>query len=302
MAQFDRIYKITLGVQGEDGFVIESKGKEEGLQIEFDVSKSLSKNSNHCSLKIYNLTQDTSSKLEKDDTICIIEVGYSEDVGLKRIFIGWVTDCYSYMSGSDKVTELKLYDGHVAIRDSVVSLSYADAVSRKKVIDDVAADMGLPVNYADDCEFTTFANGFSFLGAGRDCLTKACEGTGLQWSIQNNQLQIIKEGGSTNIEAFKLTSESGLIGTVEKMIKGSKRAKKEKRKAKSDKYQSKAGWKVTCLLQPTLNPGDLIYIESRDVKGWYKIESLKHNGSYRGSNWYSELEVYEITAKGGDTE
>ena len=28
MAQFDRIYKITLGVQGSDGIVIEAKAKE----------------------------------------------------------------------------------------------------------------------------------------------------------------------------------------------------------------------------------------------------------------------------------
>ena len=30
MAQFDRIYKITLGVQGSDGVIVEAKAKEQG--------------------------------------------------------------------------------------------------------------------------------------------------------------------------------------------------------------------------------------------------------------------------------
>lgn len=301
MAQFDRIYKITLGVQGSDGVVIEAKAKEQGLEIEFDIAKSLAKQSNSCSLKIYNLSKATADKLERADTICILEVGYSEDAGLKRIFIGWVTDCYSYMSGSDKVTEMKLYDGHVAIRDSIVSLSYAKDVSRKKAIDDVAADMGLVVTYADDCEFTTFANGFSFVGAGRECLDKVCAGTDLEWSIQNNILQIIKQGGNTNVQAIKLTPESGLIGFVEKLLKGPKKAAKQttkkKKKVTQPKREKKAGWKVKCLLQPVLNPGDLVYIDSQEIKGWFRIESLKHNGSYSGQNWYTELEVYEIVPK-----
>ena len=304
MAQFDRVYKITLGVQGADGIVIEGKAKKQGLEIEFDISKSLSKNCNACSLKIYNLSSATAAKLEKSDTICILEVGYSEDTGAKRIFIGWVTDCYSYLNGSDRVTELKLYDGQVAIRDSIVSLSYADAVSRKKVIDDVAADMGLMVNYAEDCAFTGFANGFSFLGAGRDCLTKACDGSDLQWSIQNNAIQVIKVGGSTNIEAIKLTPESGLIGAVEKILKSPKRTdkKQSQSKPKKKKRDKKAGWRVTCLLQPTLNPGDLIYVESKVITGWFKIESLKHSGSYSGQNWYTEMEVYEVKAEEGGAE
>ena len=182
-----------------------------------------------------------------------------------------------------------------------MSLSYAKDVSRKKAIDDVAADMGLVVTYADDCEFTTFANGFSFVGAGRECLDKVCEGTGLEWSIQNNTLQIIKQGGNTNVQAIKLTPESGLVGFVEKLLKGPKKTAKQttkkKKKVIQPKREKKAGWRVKCLLQPVLNPGDLVYIDSQEIKGWFKIESLKHNGSYSGQNWYTELEVYEIVPK-----
>ena len=58
--------------------------------------------------------------------------------------------------------------------------------------------------------------------------------------------------------------------------------------------EKKAGWRVCSLLQPTLNPGDLIYLESKPVTGWFKIESLKHTGEYRGKKWHTNMEVYEI--------
>lgn len=101
------------------------------------------------------------------------------------------------------------------------------------------------------------------------------------------------------MQAIKLTPESGLIGFVEKLLKGPTKAAKQKtsKKTTQPKRDKKAGWNVKCLLQPVLNPGDLVYIDSQKIKGWFKIESLKHNGSYSGQNWYTELEVYEIVPK-----
>ena len=268
------------------------------MSIGFDIDKDLTQQTNKCRVQVLNLSMATAKKLERDGSVCLLEVGYSEDIGLRRIFVGEVTNAWTHMQGSDRVTELELSDGQKAIRDCVVSLSYADNVSRKKVIDDVAAQMGLLVHYAEGLTFTTFANGFSFIGAGRTCLDKACIGTNLSWSIQNNVLQVIAEGESTKVEAIKLNASSGLVGSPERLIKGVKRIdKNQTRKVKKTKADKKAGWRVKCLLQPTLNPGDLIYLESVPVTGWFKIESLKHSGRYDGNEWYSELDVYEISSK-----
>lgn len=295
MAQFDRIYKLTVGVEGSDGVTIQSEPKRQGLTISFDIRKDLTTETNKCRIQVYNLSSATSKLMERDDSVCLLEVGYSEDIGLRRIFVGEITQASSKYDGSgNKITELYLSDGQKAIRDCVVSLSYADKVSRQKVVDDIAAEMGLLTSYAEGLEFTSFANGFSFIGAGRVCLDKVCAGTNLRWSIQNNVLQIIQTGDSTKVQALRLAADSGLIGYPERIIKGVKRANKlklSKRKSRSDR---KAGWRLTCLLQPTLNPGDLVYVESKTITGWYKIESLHHTGDYSGQNWYSEIEVYEI--------
>lgn len=298
MAQYDRIYKLTIGVQGSEGFTIEGKPLSNSLNINFTISKDLTQQTNKGSIKIYNLSDATAKIVEKDDAVVVLEVGYSEDSGLKRIYVGYITEVKTTYSNGERITEISASDGQIAIRNCVVSLSYANKVSRQKVIDDIAKEMGLIVNYADDCEFTAFANGFSFIGPGKKCLDKVCEGTQLSWSIQNNMIQVIKTGGTTKVEAIKLTADSGLIGNVESILKAAFIVAKENSKTskKANKRKSrKQGYKVKCLLQPTVSPGDLVYIDSKLAKGWFKCDKLTHTGEYMGGSWYTDMEVHEIT-------
>lgn len=294
--QFDRVYRLLVGVEGGDGVIIEGKSKQDALNIIFDINKDLTKQTNKCRLQVFNLSDKTAKILEREDSICILEVGYNEDIGLRRIFVGAVLKAWTARRGTESVTELELSDGQIAIRDCVVSLSYAESVLGQKVIDDVAAAMGLVVQYAEDLTYCNYANGFSFIGAGRTCLEKVCSASGLSWSIQNNVLQIIENGGDTKVIAIKLAADSGLVGTPERIVKSAKKIKKqsERNSTRNKSKDKKAGWKIKCLLQPTLTPGDLIYVESRPITGWFKIESLKHEGEYRGANWYTSLEIYEI--------
>lgn len=304
MPQFDRIYKITLGVQGSDGVVIEGKARSNGLQVTFDIVKDLTQKTNKCKLSIKNLNDITAKLLEKEDTICILEVGYSQDIGLRRIFIGWVTQCTTTVDANsgEVTTSLELADGQIAIRDTVVSVSYAEAVSRQKVIEDIAKEMGLNLKIADDCVFLPVANGFSFIGKGATCLDKICDGTGCSWSIQNNIIQVIKDGNSNGERyGYVFSAGTGLIGFPQRIITAPKKTDSntatESKKAKTNKDETKekrAGWKITTLLQPTLNPADIIRVESKIITGWFKVETLRHVGDYNGQNWYTEMEIIEL--------
>ena len=127
--QFDRVYRLLVGVEGSDGIVIEGKPKENALNITFDIDKDLTKQTNKCRLQVLNLSDKTAKIFERDDSICILEAGYSEDIGLRRIFVGAVLKAWTSLKGANMVTELELSDGQIAIRDCVVSLSYAASVS-----------------------------------------------------------------------------------------------------------------------------------------------------------------------------
>lgn len=296
--QFNRIFRLIAGVQGEEGIVIESDGKSDSLRIEFDIDKDLTQQTNKSAISIYNLSETTRKKLEVDDLICELQVGYAEDIGLRRIFLGAVTYATTRREGSSKVTELELSDGQIAIRDTVVSLGYAAGVSGGKIINDVAAQMGLVVQIATDIEFSSYPAGFSFVGMGKDCLDKVMSASGATWSIQNNVLQAIMNGGSTNMRALVFAPNSGLIGSPERIIKAVKRPDQEakkKRKVKKEKYKKVAGWKIKTLLAPTVNPGDLVRVESSTVTGWFKVETMKHVGDTHGREWLSEMELIEVS-------
>ena len=297
--QFNRIFRLIAGEEGGEGLQIEADGKNDSLRIEFDIDKDLTQQTNKSSIKIYNLTEATCEKLEVDDIVCELQVGYSEDAGLRRIFLGNITYATTRREGPDKVTELELSDGQESLRDTVVSLGYAAGVSAKTVLNDVAAQMSVTTQIAPDMEFATYPAGFSFVGKGRDCLSKILDASGATWSIQNGMLQVIMAGGSTNVQALVFSAASGLVGSPERIVKGVTRPDEEakkKRKTKKDKKRKKAGWKIRTLLAPTVNPGDLIKVESVTVTGWFRVESLKHRGDTHGREWYSEMELIELVS------
>lgn len=297
MAQFNRIFKLTAGAQGKQGVVIETDGKAESLRITFNIERDLTQQTNKSNIKIYNLAPATARKLEKSDTIALLEVGYAEDIGLRRIFVGAVTTASTRQDNSDVETSLELSDGQIAIRDTLLSLGYASGVSGEKIFNDVALQMGLIAYVAPDVKFANYPNGYSYIGKASPCLNKICAAIGATWSIQNNVLQVILAGGDTSIQAIVFSSDSGLIGSPERIVQGVCRPDKQaqkKRKVKKDKYEKKAGWRITTLLAPTINPGDMVMVDSMYLKGWFKVESLSHSGDTHGQDWFTELELIEL--------
>lgn len=57
--QFDRVYRLLVGVEGSDGIIIEGKPKENALNITFDIDKDLTKQTNKCRLQVFNLSDKT---------------------------------------------------------------------------------------------------------------------------------------------------------------------------------------------------------------------------------------------------
>lgn len=55
-------------------------------------------------------------------------------------------------------------------------------------------------------------------------MSKICDAGGLNWTIQNNQLQIIYNEGTTGVLANVYDPESGLIGSPERIVKAARKA------------------------------------------------------------------------------
>lgn len=295
--RFDRIYKLVIGKKGQDknAIVIEPP-----TRISFDIQKDVKSEPNENTIKIYNLAESTRKAIEKQDLRCVLYAGYSEENNTTLLASGDIATAYSYHEGADWVTEIYFIDGLVEIRDTAVSLGYAANVSSTVIVNDIAAKMGLKLVANNQLNERKWENGFSFYGAARKALDKVVAGTGLEWSVQNGELQIVDKGKPTKRQGVVLAKDSGLIGYPERTREAaraksadSEDEKKSKRQKTTLSNQAKDGWNVKSLLLPQVNPADKVRLESLSVTGWFRAETVKHIGDSHSGDWVTELHLVE---------
>lgn len=274
---------------------------ENNLHIGFQIDKDTTKESNKAKLEIYNLSDATRKKIEVPDTEVEIYAGYEKAGGAILAFKGSVTYGFTRDAGTDCITTLDLADGTVAMRDSYCSLSYAPGTSAKTIVQRCANEMGVPVVYGDDVgELESYKNGFSYYGQADGALTEICNALGLSWSIQNNILNVILAGGTSTNRGLVFSPQSGLVGVPERIVQAEYKSNKSnpkktaKKKAKKEKPRKKAGWKIQTLLVPSVNPADMVKVESKWIAGWFRVEKVSHRGDYNGTNWQSSMELIEV--------
>lgn len=276
-----------------------NKSFENNLKINFSIEKDTTKESNKAKLEIYNLSETSRKAIEVADNEVEIYAGYED--GAVLCFRGTVTYGYTKDSGTECITSLDLADGTVALRDSYCSLSYAPGTSAKTIIQRCATEMGVPVVYGDDVgELENYKNGFSFIGQAPECMTEVCNALGLSWSIQNNILNVILAGGTATNRGLVFSAQSGLVGLPERIVQAEYKSnkttpkRKAKQKAKKEEPRKKAGWRIETLLVPSVNPGDMVKVESRIITGWFRVEKVRHSGEYNGQRWNSEMDLIEV--------
>ena len=294
MNKFDRTYRLVVGKSG-------GKGKEikPPIHIEFEIEKTTKPDPNQHKIVIYNLKPETIEAISKPDGFCVLYAGYKEEEEEVLMAAGSVVDAYTHIDGENRVTELLIADGWVELRDSAVSLGYGKGANAHTIIKDIAGQMNLHLVMDKDVPNRTWAHGFSFMGAARKALDKIVAGTGLEWSVQNQTLQVIKKLNTTKRQAVVISPDSGLIGYPEKQREGAREKapvadKKGKKKEIVSAEQQRDGWKVTSLLLPYVNPGDIVKVESREINDFYRAENVKHVGGFDDGDWFTELELKEI--------
>ncbi|NBI43468.1 hypothetical protein GVX76_08215 [[Haemophilus] felis] len=295
--RFNRTYRLLIGKKGEtkNAILIEPP-----MRITFDVQKDVKSEPNENSIKIYNLSATTRQAIEQPNLRCVLYAGYAEENEPSLLCSGDIATAYSYRENGDIVTELFVLDGLIEIRDTAVSLGYSGGVSSQLILNDIAGKMGLKLIAGEELHERKWANGFSFYGAARTALDKIVAGTGLEWSVQNGELQVVNRNKVTRRQGVVLAVDSGLIGSPER-VREAARSKKidekskqshQKQQVSTDK-QAKDGWNARSLLLPQINPADKVKVESLAVTGWFRAESVKHIGDSHSGDWQTELHLVE---------
>lgn len=273
------ITETNIGVQ------IDSFGGT-GQRIEFNIERSLTKHPNQCRITITNLEESTRTMLKSRPLKIKLEAGYKD--AFSQIFTGDVTHGISTLDGSDWKTELECGDGDRVIAGARANRSYKPGTKVGSILDDLAklAKQQLPESVRNSEIFNKVMDaGFVSFGKYEDKFAELLKPYGYSMSIQDGQPQItnVKTGLTPSPTRYVIDERHGMIGSPE----FGHPSKKGKPPAIT----------VNLALYPSIRPGHIAEMNTRDVKGSFKIIKVKHKGDTHGNEWQTEIEIEPTDAK-----
>lgn len=283
-ALFDRIVVLTVAdvevrLDTNSGTKLEPTGEirtfpsrmQDGLagfRIRFKCEKTIDSTPNKATVSIYNLNPDSRSAVEREGSILTLQAGYGDSV--ETVFEGNIAKGVTVKDGADYITEIEIGDGLSAFQNSTLDQSFKPGTQVRDVVRTLTQAFGVSQGEQRPIPTQVLNNGIVVSGPVRDSLTKILDRLGLKWSIQNNQLQILDDGGSTDEEVILLSPNSGMVGIPKKREQG-----------------------IECvsLLRPSINPGRRFKLESKFVNGIYIAEKVTHEGDSHSGNFLSSIEA-----------
>lgn len=243
--------------------------KIDELRIKFSVERTTERNPNKAKIEVYNLSDRTRSVLEKKNTRVALKIGYEDNAEI--IFIGNVDKVAHKREQVDIITEIEAKDGGNTYRNSRHTKGYPPGIKAKQIFEELGDSMGLPVSSMEGVpDDFKYENGVTFSGLTRDHLDNMTQKFDLEWSIQDETLQITKKNEGTKESVVVLDADSGLVGFPAK---------------------TKNGVEFSSLIQPSLKPGRRVQLESRIVKGTFKLRKVTHDGDSHAGDFLSKCEA-----------
>lgn len=272
---FSRVWKASVGSLSTDS-----------LRVRFKVTKTLGKEPNSCDLTIYNLAEASRSKLTGAGLAVTLEAGYKgQTSGDAVIFSGDARTVDHLRPHADWETHVQCGDGEKAYQFAFVNKSFTNT-SFTDIVNEVAKSLSVNVgnlktaldNVRKSGKLPDFTKGFVAHGRASDTLSALLKSVGLNFSIHQGALLVTKPGEPADTNAFKLTPETGLIGSPDH--------------TPPDQKGKPATLKCKCLLNPQIRPASTVRIESAGIRGDFVVQKLEHMGDSHGSDWVTVIEAW----------
>lgn len=279
---FGRVTRLRIIPKTGDIVTIHGKSIErEGFDLSFDIEKNLQTTPNKAKFTIYNLPDDVRAKLQlKDDDAIEFEAGYKTTSAV--VFRGNVTHAIHYLDGADWVSVIEAGEGHKAYRKSYVAKSYGAGTPFKTVVEDIVKTFeGFKVTPAITKAISavgkTFPDGLTIDGKSADVLNQVLKQGGLEFSIQGNEIQMVKEDTqASDAPAINLDYTSGLVGVPQ-----------------IGEKEGKPTVTFDSLIQPGLVPGRKVFVGVDGVRYLeLKCKTVKIVGDNGfGNDFYCKVEA-----------
>lgn len=249
------------------------------LDVDFTVYKSKKREPNKATVTVYGLSANTRQRIEGTRPRVEVYAGY-EPGDPPLLFVGEATRAQGVVTEADGVeviTTIEAKDQGDSYQRARINRSFAAGAAVGDVltvaVDALGIGRGNLSDFVRGLELsngaTTFPEGFVASGAARDVVDSLVRGAGLRWSVQNGVFTVRERGRPVQNRATLLKPETGLVGSPTADERGVVTA--------------------TCLIQPGLDPGRRVVLESRQFNGGYAVRSVEYSGSTSGSDWYAKL-------------
>lgn len=262
--QFGRVCYLVIG---KDGNGIEIRN----LRVKFNVTKNSGEDPNTAKIEVYNLNPDNQSQIIKEFNDVQLIVGYKSEERL--IFSGQIRTAVPTVAGTDRIMTIECGDGDREVLRGFVNKSFEKGVTADEIVAECQQAMfGIKPVYQDSLP-TSYSRGRTISGRASDVLTEQCNADDAQWSIQDGDMLILKDGTVRPNAVWLINQSTGMLGSPE---------------------PTTIGVKVKTLLNPAYLIGGVAKIDSLIFSGGVRIEKINHIGDTHGESWLSQLEGLSV--------
>jgi len=272
---FNRIVRVSFGIAGQPFTVTK------GLFFQFEVEKTSEKHANRVLIQINNLNETSRATLEDKDVFVSLEAGYlgSDGTGqLGQLFIGKITKALSEKQGKEMVTKIEAGDGQDT-PSKQINKSLGPGATGKQVIEALARELKVGLGAVKGIGSKIFQNGITLSGNVSERLDEILDCLDLEWSIQDNNLQILPPDEPSENIGILLTPQTGLLGIPMKREQGK---------------DGKLNIEFRANLRTAIKPGVALEIRSRNIDGLFKIRKGIYVGDSRKGPFEVRCEAEEI--------
>lgn len=256
-----------------------------GLDCAFTIEKTAKPEPNTCQLTIFNLNDDHRAQLEqivpkrvKQASVgipCRIEAGYTDSTAV--IWQGDLRTVESTFVQPGWVTTLTSGDGEKSWKHARMHVSYGPKTPIETALRAMARALGVAegnlskvVSKLRVAGSAIFPTGKVFSGSVSRELVELARSADLEVSVQDGALQFIDRGKALQGTALRLAPETGLIG--------------------SPSVDNEGILSAQILMIPDLRVGGTVVLDTRSVKGAYKITKATWDGDTASTEWYITIE------------
>jgi hypothetical protein len=317
--QFGR--KIILTVADSAGNALDLSA----FRITFNVRRGDFQNPNSADVRIYNLANNTATKIRNEYTKITLSAGYQSNLGLifqgtiKQTRLGRIDQkdsyvditaadsdgIYNYSTMAVSLAAGNLPTNAVSIMLQSMAKAAADEQNVYGTMEPIVTAAGL-MGYQPGFEPVASLRGRVFYGMTRDELRDFAKTNNCSWSIQDGKIVFIPLNNYIPGEAYVISPTSGLIGIPE---------------------QTQAGINMRILLNANIKVGATVQLEYSIVNslrlgldfnsggsnpggenavllqqikvsryGLYYVMVANHSGDTRGNTWYTDLTCLSVDA------